>query len=29
MTWNVAWAPTLEVAGWGGIYSHQPKSSCW
>jgi hypothetical protein len=20
---------TLEVAGWGGIYSHQPKSSCW
>jgi hypothetical protein len=29
MTWNVAWAPTLEVAGWGGIYSHQPKCSRW
>jgi hypothetical protein len=21
--------PHLEVAGWGGIYSHQPKSSRW
>jgi hypothetical protein len=21
--------PNFEVAGWGGIYSHQPKSSCW
>jgi hypothetical protein len=21
--------PLLEVAGWGGIYSHQPKSSRW
>jgi hypothetical protein len=24
--WNVAWAPPFEVAGLGGIYSHQ--SSC-
>jgi hypothetical protein len=29
MTWNVAWAPTLEVTGWGGIYSHQPNCSRW
>jgi hypothetical protein len=29
MTWSVAWAPTLEVAGWGGIYSHQPNCSRW
>jgi hypothetical protein len=21
--------PHLEVAGWGGIYSHQPNCSCW
>jgi hypothetical protein len=21
--------PPLEVAGWGGIYSHQPNCSCW
>jgi hypothetical protein len=21
--------PHLEVAGWGGIYSHQPKTSRW
>jgi hypothetical protein len=21
--------PLFEVAGWGGIYSHQPKSSRW
>jgi hypothetical protein len=21
--------PHLEVAGWGGIYSHQPKCSRW
>jgi hypothetical protein len=21
--------PLLEVAGWGGIYSHQPNYSCW
>jgi hypothetical protein len=29
MTWNVAWTPTPEVAGWGGIYSHQPKYGRW
>jgi hypothetical protein len=29
MTWNVAWTPTLEVASWGGIYSHQPNCSRW
>jgi hypothetical protein len=29
MTWNVAWTPTPEVAGWGGIYSHQPKYGSW
>jgi hypothetical protein len=29
MTWNVAWAPTLEVACWDGIYSHQPNCSRW
>jgi hypothetical protein len=29
MTWNVAWTPTLEVAGWGGIYSHQTKYGRW
>jgi hypothetical protein len=21
--------PPLEVAGWGGIYSHQPNCSRW
>jgi hypothetical protein len=21
--------PRFEVAGWGGIYSHQPNCSCW
>ena len=21
--------PPLEVAGWGGIYSHHPKTSRW
>jgi hypothetical protein len=21
--------PHLEMAGWGGIYSHQPSCSCW
>jgi hypothetical protein len=21
--------PHLEVSGWGGIYSHQPKTSRW
>jgi hypothetical protein len=29
MTWNVSWAPTHEMAGWGGIYSHQPSCSRW
>jgi hypothetical protein len=29
MTWNVAWAPSLEVVGWSGIYSHQPNCSRW
>jgi hypothetical protein len=29
MTWKVAWDPLFEVAGWGGIYSHQPNCSHW
>jgi hypothetical protein len=27
MTWNVAGLPHFEVAGWGGICSHQPNCS--
>jgi hypothetical protein len=23
------WLPLLEVAGWGGFYSHQPNCSRW